>query len=177
MKQMNNNPCVKAISLSGLIEDINEIASVKEGISANDCPIVFEVDGKLCDISEYKLRNKPQTSIIIKLNTHESGKYFNRPTEKNTNKYKVNIQEDLDDQCPTLLHGVVKSKTDAEIIGDMVCDVLGTICPYSGIRFENGKYQYIFSCVEFDLYKLKQTIKDNDGYVDWYTLYKCSKNN
>lgn len=171
----NKNPINKAINLSEFIEDLNEIASIKGGLDTNKCPLVFDINGEIYNITEYYLSEKPQTHIVVQLDKYKNlTDLFKRPTLKSEGKYKVDLQEDKKNQ---LLYGIVKSKMEAEIIDDMVCDVLGTICPKSKIRFENGNYQYTFSYIDFNLNKLKEAIENNKGYVDWYTLYISSKNN
>jgi hypothetical protein len=165
----------KSISFNDFLADIKEIVGIEDIIS-NDFNVLFEVDGKQYKISEYKLSGNKNKNLKIILDPIDiTGKYFDRPTEKNINRYKVDILED--NRCHSSCYCIVDSKTDAEIIDDLVCDVLGRILTNSRFRYNDGNYQYIFSNIEFDLDKLKKMIKDNKGYVDWYTLYKCSKNN
>jgi len=95
----------------------------------------------------------------------------------NANKRHINIE------CQWIkvsgdkeyIEGDVKEKHCAEIIYDIVTDVLGRFDTKSGIRFKDGIYMFAFSTEEFDISKLLTMIESNNNFISWDILYKCKK--
>lgn len=79
------------------------------------------------------------------------------------------------DTNKNFVEGDTHAKHNAEILYDIVTDVLGKFDIKSGIEFKDGMYMFKFSNFEFDINKLATMIENNGEFVSWDILYKCKR--